>query len=106
MFLDVVDLRDFYSSDLGRVIRPILSDHFRKIWPGVSGDRLLEVERRSELEGLAHDIRVPEGGDEDDLGFDSLRSGVAKDLEPLPAVRPVEADVGYDGVERRKEPRS
>ena len=31
MFLDVVDLRDFYSSDLGRVIRPILADHFRKI---------------------------------------------------------------------------
>lgn len=40
MFLDVVDLRDFYSSDLGRVIRPILADHFRKIWPSVSGDRL------------------------------------------------------------------
>lgn len=40
MFLDVVDLRDFYSSDLGTVIRPILCGHLRKIWPNVGGDRV------------------------------------------------------------------
>ncbi|WP_237153339.1 class I SAM-dependent methyltransferase [Oryzibacter oryziterrae] len=43
MFLDVVDLRDFYSGELGRVVQPILAGHVRKIWPQVSGDRVLGI---------------------------------------------------------------
>ena len=41
MFLDVVDLKDFYTTALGGVVRPILSEHLRTLWPNVSGDRLL-----------------------------------------------------------------
>jgi SAM-dependent methyltransferase len=41
MFLDVVDLRDFYTTPLGGVVRPILGDRFRRFWPNVAGDRVL-----------------------------------------------------------------
>lgn len=41
MFLDVVDLRDFYATPLGGVVRPILSAHIRRLWGNVSGDRIV-----------------------------------------------------------------
>lgn len=41
MFLDVVDLRDFYTTALGGIVRPLLGTHIRKLWPAVTGDRIL-----------------------------------------------------------------
>lgn len=40
MFLDVVDLRDFYASSLGQVTRRLIRRHLRDLWPDV---RLLRV---------------------------------------------------------------
>ncbi len=41
MYLDVVDLRDFYSGDLGVTVRAVLSDVVRSRWPATGGDRIL-----------------------------------------------------------------
>ena len=41
MYLDIVDLRDFYSSDLGGTVRWILAGRVRACWPTVGGDRVL-----------------------------------------------------------------
>jgi SAM-dependent methyltransferase len=41
MYLDVVDLRDFYSRDLGATVRGILGGRLRARWPSVTGDRVL-----------------------------------------------------------------
>lgn len=41
MYLDVIDLRDFYSADLGATVRHILAGRVRGLWPGVSGDRVM-----------------------------------------------------------------
>jgi SAM-dependent methyltransferase len=41
MQLDVVDLRNFYGEPLGRVVRQLLRQQVRSMWPKVVGDRLL-----------------------------------------------------------------
>lgn len=43
MPLDVVDLREFYISALGRVARGILRSRLARIWPDVRGETLLAV---------------------------------------------------------------
>jgi SAM-dependent methyltransferase len=43
MWLDVVDLRDFYDSPLGQVARRLLRRRIRQIWPNVQAQRVLGV---------------------------------------------------------------
>lgn len=43
MWLDVVDLRDFYASPLGQVARRLVRRRVRRIWPDVRGMRVLGV---------------------------------------------------------------
>lgn len=43
MSLDVVDLRDFYKSDLGQVARGMIRRAVRRIWPDLKGVRLLGI---------------------------------------------------------------
>jgi SAM-dependent methyltransferase len=37
MWMDAVDLRDFYAAPLGRVARRIIRAHLRTLWPDVTG---------------------------------------------------------------------
>lgn len=41
MYLDVIDLRDFYAEELGATVRQILRQRVHHIWPTVRGDRIL-----------------------------------------------------------------
>ena len=41
MWKDVIDLRDFYADDLGRITRRIIHSKLRLIWSDVSGQNLL-----------------------------------------------------------------
>ena len=41
MFIDVVDLRDFYQTRLGQVARRQLRARIRKVWPDLAGMRVL-----------------------------------------------------------------
>ena len=41
MWVDVIDLRDFYASPLGRLVRRVVRRQLREIWPDVSGQRVL-----------------------------------------------------------------
>jgi len=41
MWVDVLDLRDFYSAPLGRLVRRVLRRRVRDIWPDVTGQRIL-----------------------------------------------------------------
>src|SRR5258708_9185698 len=41
MWQDVVDLRDFYHSDLGQVARQLLRARIRAMWPDLRGQSLL-----------------------------------------------------------------
>ncbi len=43
MGLDVVDLREFYISSLGRVVRRLLRARLKRIWPDVKGETLLAL---------------------------------------------------------------
>lgn len=43
MWLDVVDLRDFYASPLGLVTRRLVRRRLRRVWPDVRGQRILGV---------------------------------------------------------------
>jgi SAM-dependent methyltransferase len=43
MSSDVIDLRDFYKSDLGQVARGMIRRAVRRIWPDLKGMRLLGV---------------------------------------------------------------
>ncbi|MGC2857303.1 class I SAM-dependent methyltransferase [Novispirillum sp. DQ9] len=43
MWLDVVDLRDFYASPLGQVARRLVRRRLRRVWPDVRGLRVLGV---------------------------------------------------------------
>lgn len=43
MWVDVVDLRDFYAAPLGRLVRRVLRRRVRDLWPDVSGQRVLGV---------------------------------------------------------------
>ena len=40
---DVVDLREFYLSPLGAVVRRLLRAHMRRIWPNLRGERVLAL---------------------------------------------------------------
>ncbi len=41
MWQDVVDLQDFYGTEMGRVTRHLLKLRIRALWPDLSGQRLL-----------------------------------------------------------------
>ncbi|MBL8630257.1 MAG: methyltransferase domain-containing protein [Rhodospirillaceae bacterium] len=41
MWLDVVDLRDFYASTLGRLVQGLIGRQLRAIWPNLTGQRVL-----------------------------------------------------------------
>lgn len=41
MWIDVVDLRDFYASPLGRAARQMIWRRVRSMWPDLSGQRVL-----------------------------------------------------------------
>ena len=41
MWIDVVDLRDFYADDLGRIARRIICQKLCSIWPDLSGQTVL-----------------------------------------------------------------
>jgi len=41
MWIDVVDLRDFYQSHLGQVARRVIRRRLRELWPDMAGERLL-----------------------------------------------------------------
>jgi SAM-dependent methyltransferase len=41
MYLDVIDLREFYSGDLGTMVRHLVSAQIRARWPSVAGERVL-----------------------------------------------------------------
>ena len=43
MHLDVRDMRDFYLSPLGRMVRQIVSAHVRLIWPNLAAMRLAGI---------------------------------------------------------------
>jgi SAM-dependent methyltransferase len=43
MYDDVVDLRDFYASSLGKVARRLLRRQMRQLWPDVRGQNFLGV---------------------------------------------------------------
>ncbi len=43
MWVDVVDLRDFYAAPLGRLVRRVLRQQVRTLWPDVRGQRILGV---------------------------------------------------------------
>lgn len=43
MWLDAVDLNEFYASPLGRVARRMIGRHLRGLWPDVSGMTVLGV---------------------------------------------------------------
>ena len=38
MWIDVVDLRDFYASSLGQVARRMIRRQLRTLWPNVTGE--------------------------------------------------------------------
>ncbi|MBM3540916.1 MAG: methyltransferase type 11, partial [Alphaproteobacteria bacterium] len=39
--MDVIDLRDFYATGLGRLARRLLRRRLHTLWPDVRGDRVL-----------------------------------------------------------------
>ena len=41
MWMDAVDLRDFYASGLGRVARRMIGRRIRALWPDVRGSNIL-----------------------------------------------------------------
>jgi SAM-dependent methyltransferase len=41
MWLDVVDLRDFYAGTLGRLVRQLVGRQLAAIWPDLTGQRVL-----------------------------------------------------------------
>lgn len=43
MWLDVVDLRDFYASPLGQVARRLVRRRLRRMWPDTRGQRVLGI---------------------------------------------------------------
>ncbi len=43
MWVDVVDLRDFYAGPLGRLVRRVLRRRVRDLWPDVGGQRVLGI---------------------------------------------------------------
>lgn len=43
MYLDVVDLRAFYADRLGQIARRLVAERLRRLWPSVTGDRLLGI---------------------------------------------------------------
>ena len=43
MWVDVIDLRDFYAKPLGRLVRRVLCLQLRTVWPDLAGQRVLGV---------------------------------------------------------------
>lgn len=43
MYSDVVDLREFYETGLGQVVRRLVRRRIRELWPDVSGQRVLGI---------------------------------------------------------------
>lgn len=55
MYLDVVDLRDFYTGDLGVTVRAVLGGVIRRSWPATAGDRILGLGYTTPYLGLFQD---------------------------------------------------
>src|SRR3990167_5215515 len=43
MWPDVVDLRDFYATHLGHVVRRMIRRKIRKLWPNVKGQNVMAL---------------------------------------------------------------
>ncbi|MGY8963813.1 MAG: hypothetical protein ACKVKT_09685 [Rhodospirillales bacterium] len=43
MWVDVLDLRDFYAAPLGRLVGRVLRQRLRTLWPDTTGQRVLGV---------------------------------------------------------------
>src|SRR5260221_14530606 len=43
MWLDVIDLRNFYSTRLGHIARRMMRRKVRKIWPSVKGQNIMAL---------------------------------------------------------------
>lgn len=41
MLIHVIDLRDFYSRPIGAVVRRLVAHQVRRLWPNVSGERII-----------------------------------------------------------------
>jgi SAM-dependent methyltransferase len=70
MFLDVVDLRNFYGGPLGGLVRRMLRAKLQEMWPRVAGDRMLGVGYATPL------LRPFLGRAERVIGFMPARQGV------------------------------
>jgi SAM-dependent methyltransferase len=70
MFLDVVDLRNFYGGPLGGLVRRMLRAKLQEMWPKVAGDRMLGIGYATPL------LRPFLGRAERVLGFMPARQGV------------------------------
>lgn len=92
MFLDVVDLRDFYTTALGRVVHTILAYHLRKLWPSAAGDRLLGLgfatpylsQFSAETERAIAFMPAGQGAVNWPAGGPSATALVVEDMLPLP----------------------
>ncbi|TBW39957.1 class I SAM-dependent methyltransferase [Siculibacillus lacustris] len=70
MFLDVVDLRNFYGGPLGGLVRKMLRAKLAEMWPKVGGDRVLGIGYATPL------LRPFIGRAERVIGFMPARQGV------------------------------
>ncbi len=43
MSADIMELRDFYASTMGRIVRQLLRDHVARLWPDVRGQAVLAL---------------------------------------------------------------
>jgi SAM-dependent methyltransferase len=43
MYTDIIDLREFYQSSLGRTVRHVLRERLRRIWPNLQGEHILTL---------------------------------------------------------------
>jgi len=92
MYLDVVDLRDFYGDDLGRAVREILRARLRARWPTVAGDRVLGIGYaipylgtfRDEAERVMAFMPAPQGVVNWPFEGPSATALVDEDAMPLP----------------------
>jgi SAM-dependent methyltransferase len=92
MFVDVVDLREFYASPLGRVVAHSMSGMVHTIWPGSHGENLVGLgfcvpwldHYRSQGERVLAFMPAQQGALEWPQGEASLTALVMDEQLPLP----------------------
>lgn len=72
MYLDIVDLRDFYASDLGQLARRLLLARMRQVWPDTAGMCVVGLGYATPYLGLLRDRA------ERVLAFMPARQGVVR----------------------------